>query len=194
MNSSSGTTNNCCAQGVPGAAWFRHEAREAQRALGTKPGDVVDNAPARAVGRWAPTGELADTYALFTGGRAMSENLQLDRVLPALQAGQETVELSSLEGISIREIDWKPLIKGLQPELDPLASKIPADQHAVFFPSFNAAVSVADELTAQSALVLELAEPRSTSARTFERYQQQLCLSLSGLARLWDRRSCRASR
>ncbi|MHB9078251.1 MAG: hypothetical protein ACYC3X_12235 [Pirellulaceae bacterium] len=170
-------------RGVPGAAWFRHAAREAQQALGTKPGDVVENTPARAAGRWAPTGELEDTYALFTGGRAMSENLQLDRVLPPLQAGQETVELSSLEGISIREIDWKPLIKGLQPELDPLASKIPADQHAVFFPSFNAAVSVADELTAQSALVLELAEPRSTSARTFERYQQQLCLSLSGLAR-----------
>ena len=43
---------------------------------------------------------------------------------------------------------------------------------------------MADELTAQSAVVLELAEPRSTSARTFERYQQQLCLPLSGLARL----------
>ena len=94
-----------------------------------------------------------------------------------MQGGQETVELNSLEGITIREIDWKPLIKDLQPELDPLAAKIPADQHAVFFPSFDAAVAVADELAAQSALVLELAEPRSTSARTFERYQQQMCLS-----------------
>ena len=36
------------AQGVPGAAWFRHEARQAQRALGHKPGDVADNAAARA--------------------------------------------------------------------------------------------------------------------------------------------------
>ena len=114
----------------------------------------------------------------------MSENLQLDRVLPTVQGGQETVELKSLEGITIREIDWKPLIKDLKPELDPLAAKIPADQHAIFFPSFNAAVAVADEMAAQSAMVLELAEPRSTSARTFDRYQEQMCLSITGLARL----------
>ncbi|MHB0957344.1 MAG: hypothetical protein ACYC0X_24975 [Pirellulaceae bacterium] len=172
------------AQSIPGAAWFRHEARQAQWELGRRPGDVVPVENVPRAGRWAPTGELADTYALFTGGRAMSENLQLDRVLPSLEERQETVELSSLEGIDIREIDWKPLLEGLQPELDPLAYKIPADQHAVFFPSFNAAVRVADELTAHSAVVLGLAEPRSTNAGTFERYQQQLCLSLSSLTRL----------
>lgn len=171
-------------QGLPGAAWFRHEMRQAQRALGEQPGDVAaDESPAWA-SRGARAGELADTYALFTGGRAMSENLQLDRVLNADRQGQQTVELSSLEGITIREIDWKPLIKDFQPELDPLAARIPADQHAVFFPSFDAAVAVFDELTAHSALVLELAEPQSTSARTFERYQRQLCLPVTGLARL----------
>jgi hypothetical protein len=171
-------------QGVPGAAWFRHEARQAQLARGERPGDAGVNAAPDFPGPRAPAGELADTYALFTGGRAMSENLQLDRVLPSVQGGQETVELKSLEGITVREIDWKPLIKNLKPELDPLASKIPADQHAIFFPSFNAAVAVADEMAAQSAMVLELAEPRSTSDRTFDRYQEQMCLSITGLARL----------
>ncbi|MBM4091616.1 MAG: hypothetical protein FJ276_19640 [Planctomycetes bacterium] len=114
----------------------------------------------------------------------MSENLQLDRILTAARGGAETVELKSLEGITVREIDWKPLIGATRPELDPLASKIPADQHAVFFPSFNAAVALADEMAAQSALVLELAEPRSTNALTLDRYQKQMCLQITDLARL----------
>jgi len=171
------------AQGIPGSAWFRHQAREAQRALGQRPDEVgaVPQTPPRA-GR-GQADELADTYALFTGGQAMSENLQLDRVLQSAQGGEEKVELSTVEGISIREIDWKPLVADLKPELDPLAARIPSDQHALFFRSFDAAVAVADELKAHSATVLELAEARSTSARTFERYQDQLCLPLTDLAR-----------
>jgi hypothetical protein len=170
------------AQDVPGAAWFRYQARLARQALGT-----ADSAPSDTLvprtGR-PRAAELADTYALFTGGRAMSENLQLDRVLRADARGEQTVELESLEGITVREIDWKPLIEGLQVELDPLAAWIPADQHAIFFPSFAAAVTMADEIAQQGGLILQLAEPRSTHARTWERYERQMCLSISGVARL----------
>ena len=96
---------------------------------------------------WQPgrTNELVETYELFTGGRAMSENLQLDRVLPRVQPNETPVKLDSLTGITIQEIDWKPLIKDAKPKLDPLAGMIPADQHVVFFPTFQAAVAMADE-------------------------------------------------
>ncbi len=169
------------AQGAPGAAWFRHESRQAQQALGARPSDLTADAET-----WSRPGtrDLEDTYALFTGGRAMSENLQLDRVLTPARGGQEAVELTALEGITVREIDWRPLVKDLKPELDPLASSIPADQHVIFFPTFNTAAAVADEIAAQGPLVLELVESRSTSARTLERYQAQLGLSITGLARL----------
>lgn len=171
-------------QGAAGAAWFRHRAREAQTALGEKP-TAADNNPRPQMfrGRWL-SGDLSDTYSLFSGGRALSENLQLDRDLPTPVAGEAAVDISTLRGIEVREIDWKPLIKDLHPELDPLAAALPFDQHAVFFPSFESAVQLSDELAAQSGLVLGLAEPSTTDARTFERYQQQLGLSLSGMARL----------
>ncbi len=70
-----------------------------------------------------PFGDVDSSYDLFTGGRAISENLQLDRIMPVRESGEETVDVDSLEGITIKEIDWKPLLKGLNPKLDPLADK-----------------------------------------------------------------------
>lgn len=169
-------------RGGPGAAWFRHEARQTRVALGKNADEA--GSTGRTPARRPRSGELINTYAMFSGGRAMSENLQLDRVLRPTSEGGETVAVDSINGITVRRIDWKPLVEGLHPELDPLAFKIPADQHAIFFPSFNAAVRLADEVAAQGALVLALAEPRSTSARTFQRYQEQMGLTISKVARL----------
>ncbi|MEN6451503.1 MAG: hypothetical protein ABFC96_13505, partial [Thermoguttaceae bacterium] len=168
------------ARGIPGAAWFRHEARQAGLALDGKP-----KRPAFTTGAFGPSfNRLADTYALFTGGRAMSENLQLDRMLRETDRQEATVDIDGIEGISVPQIDWQPLVKGLKPELDPLASFIPADQHVVFFPSFSAAMQTADEADRQGTPVLFLAEPRSEDARTAQRYQRQLCLSATGVGRL----------
>lgn len=171
--------DNLLNEQLAGAAWFRHQRRQARSALSEKRQEITlsERRPPR-------SGTLADTYAMFTGGRAMSENLQLDRVLQPADGSEKVIELGSIEGITIREIDWKTLVEGLDPERDPLADKIPADQHAIFFPSFDAAVTVADEITEQGELILQLAEPRSTNARTFERYQQQMGLTLTGMSRL----------
>ena len=54
---------------------------------------------------------METTYDLFTGGRAISENLQLDRTLPQRAANETPVKIDSLQGITISEIDWNPLIK-----------------------------------------------------------------------------------
>ncbi len=120
---------------IPGGAWFRHQARLARAELNLPP-PAATVAPAWRPGR---NDDLTHTYELFTGGRAMSENLQLDRTLPPMRPNEKPVKIDSLTGITIQEIDWKPLIGDAKPKLDPLAAKIPADQHVVFFPSFQAA-------------------------------------------------------
>ena len=78
------------------------------------------------------------TYDLFSGGRALSENLQLERLLAPAGANATLVALSSLTGITVREMDWKALLQERKPAFDPLAAHIPFDQHALFFPSFEA--------------------------------------------------------
>ncbi|HEX5498743.1 MAG TPA: hypothetical protein VFX03_05930, partial [Thermomicrobiales bacterium] len=133
---------NLLDRGLPGAAWHRHQVRLARRANGGKPSDDA-NRPARLVAR---TRGVDDTFDLFTGGRAVRENLQLDRELRIAAKGDEMVDVAAIKGITIAEIDWKPLLADAQPALDPLASAIPADQHAVFFPSFAAALALSDEI------------------------------------------------
>ncbi len=167
------------AENIPGGAWFRHELRLADRQLGA---DAQAAAANRFFGRQS---QLEDTFDLFSGSRAIAENLQLDRALPAAKEKLATVDISSLSGITIAEIDWsKHLKKDAAPALDPLAAAIPADQHAVFFSSFAKLLEVADHLDEQGTRLLNFAEPRSEDARTRQRYERQLGLSTSALSRL----------
>lgn len=172
------------ARGVPGAAWFRHLADSARREAPERDaGDI----PSRE--RFGPVrprpSELEETYAVFTGGRALAEKLQLDRLLPPLKDADFTVDVSKLQGIAVAAIDWKPLVQDLKPALDPLAAAIPEDQHAIFLPSFRAMVGLMDEADASGTPVLELVEPRAEDAGTRTRYyERQLCLDVNDLARL----------
>ena len=166
---------------IAGAAWFRHQWDAAGAQIGQQQNDAGQlqrqNRPAR-------EDDLESSFALFSGSRAVSENLQLDRALRVGAGGAGDVEIDKLEGISVKEIDWQPLIKDLDPELDPLAGVIPADQHAVFFPSFAALVAVADEINRQGTPLARFMETRSEDERVKERYERQLGLPLSLLARL----------
>jgi hypothetical protein len=174
---------------IPGGAWFRHQVKEAKLALGQKADAGATSATPRT---FQPPDDLSRSYELFSGGRAMSENLQLDRQLLPGRAHEGNVKVDSLKGITIREIDWKDRIKDLKPELDPLASAIPADQHVVFFPSFQAAVRVADEAAHQGVPVLRMADPRAEDAQTEKRYQRQLGLSISAASRILGPRLVRS--
>ena len=169
---------------VPGTAWFRHElnaAAEQANKLRRKEGKTEPSI--RVVG--ADPARIAESYELFTGGRAVSESLQLDRLLrEPSQSGPPTVDISTLKGITIAEIDWKPLLKGAKPQLDPLAAAIPADQHALFFPSFAAVTKVFDEANGRDTDFLRMVTPKSEDADLAGRYQRQLGLTLSSLGRV----------
>jgi hypothetical protein len=173
---------------VPGTAWFRHQATQASLRLkelqpegehkhaNNRPNRF--NRPSRKVG-------LEKTLDLFSGGRAISENLQLDREL-RLSADEQnrTIPLSSVKGITIDEMPWKELIGDAKPKLDPLADVLPHDQHALFFPTFQSMIEVMDEATAQGTPLLRLGEGRAESARSREKYRDQLCLPDSELSRI----------
>jgi hypothetical protein len=170
---------------IPGAAWFRHQTLATAKELG-RTNSGIDTATGLPFGGGRPgrNSELQDTYDLFTGGRALSENLQLDRVLPTTKAAEDTVDITNLNGITVKEMNWKELIKDAKPDLDPLAAFVPADQHAIFFPSFQAMTQLMDEADANGTPVLQLLEPRCEDAGSRTRYQKQLCLGVTELSRL----------
>ena len=170
---------------IAGTAWFRHQVREAVIARTGKPTDP-DNLEANNNGfnQQVRTSEMEDTYAIFTGGRAMSENLQLDRLLQDVEADGSMIGVDTLPGITINEIDWAPLIEGKKPVLDRLSKVIPVDQYALLFPSFQSMLDLVDEITDYGTPVLRLLEPRSEDAGTKARYEKQLCLGIDYLIRM----------
>ena len=166
-------------RGIPGTAWFRHQVRTTRKELGLQ----GDQAELRQPGFRLRGSSMEETYALVSGGRALSENLQLDRVLPTTKVEEPTVALDSIEGITVKEFDWKPMIEGLEPKKDPLSALIPDDQYAIFLPSIQALADLADNAGEQSTPVLQAAEPRAEDARVRERYERQLGLFLNEIAR-----------
>ncbi|MHC4452902.1 MAG: hypothetical protein ACYS0E_22635, partial [Planctomycetota bacterium] len=128
--------------------------------------------------------EIRDTYELLTGGRAVAENLQLRRGLLGGARAEEKIELAKLGGITIQEFDWSSYLSETKPETDPLATRIPADQHAVFFPSFNAMIRMLDSAEENGTPALQVMEERAEDAGTKAKYENQLCLRTSALARL----------
>ena len=165
---------------IPGTAWFRHQVRLTRKDLGLQDGQTNR----RRTVFFRSRGSMEDTYDLLSGGRAISENLQLDRVLPTAKAEVTTIALDSIRGVTVKEFDWKPMIKGLKPKKDPLAALIPDDQYAIFLPSFQAMTDLIDNADKQGTPVLQAAEPRATDARVRQRYERQLGLSSSQLSRL----------
>jgi len=172
---------------IPGTSWFRHQeiaARKSQKPSADHQAGEQRVPAALQSDNWQRRSELDRTYALFTGGRAVSENLQLDRVLPPGGEDVEKVPLDTIRGITVDEFDWNTLDTGPEPKADHLAKYVPADQHVVFFPSFAAAARVADEAKAQGMPILQLAQPRAEDTLVQTRYERQLGCSMSAAARL----------
>jgi hypothetical protein len=191
---------------LPGGAWYRHQARLARIARGEDPDGSSRRSGMGGMGMGGMgmggsgmggsgmgmfgmvAGDFNETFDLFNGGRALRENLQLDRDLWAAEADddrpEDMVDVSSIEGITVAEIDWKPLLAEDRPPLDPLAKCIPADQYAVFFPSLAAAAAVAEEIAERGAPLGRFVLQRSEDEMVQRRYERQLCLSLPAVVGL----------
>ena len=169
---------------IPGSAWFAYQAKQSLLEVGRLAGEPTMGALNRFRGRGIFDGSLEDTYDLFSGGRAISENLQLDRELRVSRDANPTVDVNSLAGITIAAIDWKPYLDEQPLAIDALAAIIPEDQHAVFFSSFEDFLRTRDEVIEAGIPILQSAEPRSEDLRVAEIYERQLGTSLSVAARL----------
>lgn len=171
--------------GFTGAAWFRYRAAQARLMLEKgKPFDPNEIQPDR---QFSGRDAFEESYSLFTGGRAVSENIQLDRTLQARLNEPRTIDISGIEGITTAQIDWKTLTKGVSVEKDPLARYIPADQHAIFYPTFKSMMTLMDELKSGRQSLASF----GLDLQNLEQYEQQMCVWLDGWSRFWGPKTIR---
>ena len=164
--------------GIPGGAWFRHQAQSARVKLGELGVTIPQSESSRRENLLDISSSLKDSYELFSGGRALSENLALDRLLRINTKIDDAVAINTIQGITVKEFDWKGLIAGKTPQKDPLAKCIPADQPVIFFSSHKMLRELMTEYEGQGLPVLDLLSTRAEDSRPLEFYQKQLCLPL----------------
>lgn len=173
---------------LPGHAWFKHVASEARAEVAALTGEpIVTDSPVapRFTRSFDDEQGLDTTFEMFSGARAIAENLQWDRDLRLSAQTDPTVAIASIPGITTRAFDWSKLVAGKQPELDPLAAVIPEDQYAVLCPSFAAYLGLADELERRASPLVDLFAVQATRGLPREKYEAQFALGLSTLARLF---------
>jgi uncharacterized protein (TIGR03000 family) len=164
-----------------GRDWFLHQVQSAESQLSA-------HAPPNAAPRSATSAKqdhrLAEWYSFLTGGRAVTENLDLNEYQSSAAISSRTIRADSVRGINVPAFNWQPLMPSEQPALDPLAAIIPADQHAVFFPSIQEAYALAELATDSETVFLRLLDPQTVRSRIRQRYEQQFGISLDGLVAL----------
>ncbi|MCH7225456.1 hypothetical protein [Haloferula sp. A504] len=151
--------------GGPGKAWFRHLAGKRQE----------DDAVPRVGER------LDDSFQVFSGGRAISENLALDRDLilaTSEDAEAKPVPVADIVGITVAEIDWAERLPEGEIAVDPLARFIPHDQHAMFSPSLPTLLGLLDRLEREPVSAFSRLDARNPYAELIGRYRRQLGLDL----------------
>ena len=161
-----------------GSAMFRHLAVKSLGEVGETAQSIGPNWPMRR------NAGIDETITLMSGGRAVSENLQLDQQLQLPEKSADVqLPLSNVQGITIREIDWDRFLKNEPTELDPLAKLIPHDQYAVYLSSFQALADLVHRGGEAATPAVQWFEPQSRKTDVMGFYQTQLGLPLNALTR-----------
>ncbi len=145
---------------LPGTAWFKYRAG-------------AENNEARRF-----IGDLADTFGMFSGGRAIAENLALDREL-IIAAGDdkaEDVPLDQINGVTVEAIDWSGRLPKEEVAVDALSLAIPEDKHALFAAGLPELLGLIDTLETEITPAMQEFSVRDPFRRLASRYRAQLGL------------------
>jgi hypothetical protein len=123
-------------------------------------------------------------YELTTGAAALTESLQLERMLGQRRMeGPRDIDIAKVVGIDIAEHNWKQMIGDKTPDPEPLAKLVPHDNYYLHFKQFAKFVEMTDFLDKWGTTAVRAYEVQSTDYRLKERYEKQLCLKTSLLGR-----------
>ena len=151
----------------------------AQVALSRKYGLPVPAALAGAVERQATYREV---FEVFTGSASITESLQTRRLIrPTTQPQLRTVPVQNILGIDLAEHPWAKMMGNKQPDREPLAELVPADNYYARFRSLAKVLALGDWVDLWGGNLLSAFEYRTRHFGLRERYERQLCLPLERL-------------
>ena len=129
-------------------------------------------------------------YEVTTGAAAITESLALGRLRNRNAGGKKdkveerSVPIDKVEGITIAEHPWEKMMAGKKPTAEPLAKLVPHDNYYIHFKNIAKFIETSDLLDQWGTTLIRAIEVNSKDYRPKERYEQQLCLKSTGLARI----------
>src|SRR5262249_30325910 len=126
-----------------------------------------------------------ELYETTTGAMAITESLQLQRMLNAnfRDNGKRTIPISKIEAITIAEHPWDQMMGDKKPALEPMAKLIPDDNYYLHFKNVRKFIEFSELLDQWGTNLIRAYEVHSRDYRLKERYQQQLCLKSTDLGK-----------
>jgi hypothetical protein len=126
-----------------------------------------------------------ELYETTTGAAAIAESLQLQRLLSpnSRDRGDRTVDVATVPGITIAEHPWEQMMGDRKPSPEPLAKLVPHDNYYVHFKNIRKFIEFGELIDQWGTNVVRAYEVSSRDYRLKERYEKQLCLRSTGLAR-----------
>lgn len=127
-----------------------------------------------------------DTFSTLSGGRALAENLALDRELILGEGGEgKDVKLDSIKGITVEAIPWDEWLPEGEIVVDELAKRVPEDQHLLVVPSVKKLFGLMDRMEEAGTPILQSFAVGDQYRELPSRYRKQMGLDLpDALARL----------
>jgi hypothetical protein len=124
-------------------------------------------------------------YEMTTGASAITESLQLHRMLHAegRDKGERTIDVATVRGIDIAQHPWKKMMADKVPLPEPLAKLVPHDNFYIHFKSIRKFIEFGELLDQWGTNVIRGYEINSRDYNLNERYEKQLCLRGSWLGK-----------
>ena len=130
--------------------------------------------------------EFDRTFTTLSGGRALAENLALDRDLILGQGkDKEVVKIDEIKGVTVAAIPWEEWMPEGEIEVDVLSKYVPEDQHLMVVPSLKKLFALIDRIEEAGTPVLQSFALSDQYRGLPARYRSQMGLDLpDALARL----------
>lgn len=159
-----------------GQAWFHHKLNQALARQDKKPATEINN------NRWR-NNSLDVTFETFSGTRAITENIQLDRNMRIGKQSARTIDVNSIRGITIKEFDWQPHLAEKRPQLDELADAVPYDQHVILLQSVGAFQQALGQVSNLLMPAFDSVATEAVDQEVIPKYLQQLQINLQELGK-----------
>ncbi len=127
-----------------------------------------------------------DLYSMTTGALAIQESLQLEEMTGRQSVPTErTIAVDSLEGPNIKPHPFDEMLQGRDFKIFPAAGLIPYDNYYCHFTSISKEIATSDLMKQWGTSLLRAISVSARDADLPSRYQDQLCIDISTLTRLF---------